>query len=110
MKLHLDCQCRIYLLPRPFTDLLVRFVEFAARCNGVPIGPQAAVGWIYVYPDGMRKQLDWIRTRYGNPVVYITENGELQKLAFISHTHHTLLMTLIFSDKGLGRCVCSSVQ
>ena len=32
------------------------------------------IGW-EVYPDGFRRMLEWIRARYGNPPVYITENG-----------------------------------
>ncbi|KAK9721942.1 Glycosyl hydrolase family 1 [Popillia japonica] len=31
--------------------------------------------WLKVYPDGIRKLLNWIKTRYGNPEVMITENG-----------------------------------
>ncbi len=32
------------------------------------------IGW-EVYPEGFRRMLGWIRERYGNPPVYITENG-----------------------------------
>ncbi|XP_024358584.1 beta-glucosidase 13 [Physcomitrium patens] len=87
-------------------------VTSSPRCNGVPIGPQAAVGWIYVYPDGMRKQLDCIRTRYGNPVVYITENGfptnandepwssqEVQDFDRISY-HHGYMQSLLSAIRG----------
>ncbi|KAL6882569.1 hypothetical protein ACP4OV_011259 [Aristida adscensionis] len=43
--------------------------------NGVPIGPQAASPWLYVYPQGFRKLLMYVKQNYGNPKVYITENG-----------------------------------
>ncbi|KAG9456713.1 hypothetical protein H6P81_001221 [Aristolochia fimbriata] len=43
--------------------------------NGVPIGPQAATGWLYVYPPGIRDLLMYIKRRYNNPLIYITENG-----------------------------------
>jgi beta-glucosidase len=31
-------------------------------------------GW-EIFPSGLTDILDWVRTRYGNPSVYITENG-----------------------------------
>ncbi|RLM65229.1 hypothetical protein C2845_PM16G13630 [Panicum miliaceum] len=43
--------------------------------NGVPIGPQAASSWIFVYPQGFRELLLYVKENYGNPTVYITENG-----------------------------------
>ncbi|CAO2035430.1 unnamed protein product [Urochloa humidicola] len=43
--------------------------------NGVPIGPQAASPWLFVYPRGFRKLLLYVKKAYGNPTIYITENG-----------------------------------
>ncbi|XP_044968312.1 beta-glucosidase 12-like [Hordeum vulgare subsp. vulgare] len=43
--------------------------------NGVPIGPQAASPWLYVYPQGLRDLLLYIKEKYHNPTIYITENG-----------------------------------
>ncbi|XP_058074350.1 beta-glucosidase 12-like [Magnolia sinica] len=43
--------------------------------NGIPIGPQAASSWLYVYPQGIRDMLVYTRKRYNNPIIYITENG-----------------------------------
>ncbi|HTP38204.1 MAG TPA: GH1 family beta-glucosidase [Steroidobacteraceae bacterium] len=31
-------------------------------------------GW-EVYPDGLRDTLLWVKNRYGNPAIYVTENG-----------------------------------
>jgi len=31
--------------------------------------------WLYVVPWGIRRTLCWLKERYGNPPVYITENG-----------------------------------
>ncbi|KAJ0973083.1 hypothetical protein J5N97_021042 [Dioscorea zingiberensis] len=42
--------------------------------DGVPIG-QSKGSWIYVYPRGLKELLLYIRRRYDNPPVYITENG-----------------------------------
>ncbi|CAM6038557.1 unnamed protein product [Sphagnum compactum] len=43
--------------------------------NGVLIGPTTPSDWLFVVPSGMRKILGWIRERYNNPIIYITENG-----------------------------------
>uniref|UniRef100_A0A914DJ72 Beta-glucosidase n=1 Tax=Acrobeloides nanus TaxID=290746 RepID=A0A914DJ72_9BILA len=37
-------------------------------------------GWIYTYPEGLRRQLHQFRTEYGNPRVIITENGCMDTL------------------------------
>jgi len=39
------------------------------------MGPMAASSWLCVVPYGMRNLLNWISTRYNNPIVIITENG-----------------------------------
>ena len=36
--------------------------------------PKTAMGWDIV-PEGLLRQLKWVGREYGNPVVYITENG-----------------------------------
>ncbi|CAK7331899.1 unnamed protein product [Dovyalis caffra] len=43
--------------------------------NGVPIGPQAGVKWLYIYPEGIRQLLNYTKDVYENPTIYITENG-----------------------------------
>ncbi|ESW22399.1 hypothetical protein PHAVU_005G150600 [Phaseolus vulgaris] len=43
--------------------------------NGIPIGPQAASSWLYVYPRGIRELLLYTKEKYNNPLIYITENG-----------------------------------
>ncbi|KAK9924834.1 hypothetical protein M0R45_033182 [Rubus argutus] len=45
------------------------------KLNGVPIGPQAASAWLFVYPRGLRDLLLYIKTKYNDPLIYITENG-----------------------------------
>uniref|UniRef100_J3LYU7 4-hydroxy-7-methoxy-3-oxo-3,4-dihydro-2H-1,4-benzoxazin-2-yl glucosidebeta-D-glucosidase n=1 Tax=Oryza brachyantha TaxID=4533 RepID=J3LYU7_ORYBR len=53
--------------------------DFQARItgsrNGTPIGPQAASSWLHIYPQGFRELLLYIKENYGNPTIYITENG-----------------------------------
>ncbi|KAL5755366.1 hypothetical protein ACOSP7_023586 [Xanthoceras sorbifolium] len=43
--------------------------------EGIPIGPQAASTWLYVYPRGLRDLLNYVKKKYNNPTIHITENG-----------------------------------
>lgn len=43
--------------------------------NGVIIGPKANSYWLYDVPWGMYKALMYIKERYGNPTVVVSENG-----------------------------------
>ncbi|GMN57298.1 hypothetical protein TIFTF001_026408 [Ficus carica] len=43
--------------------------------NGVPIGPKGSSDWLYVYPKGIHDLLLYVKTKYSNPLIYITENG-----------------------------------
>ncbi|KAI3429192.1 uncharacterized protein J3R85_008621, partial [Psidium guajava] len=40
-----------------------------------PIGDRANSIWLYIVPQGMRSLMNYIKTKYGNPLVIITENG-----------------------------------
>lgn len=40
-----------------------------------PIGDRAASIWLYIVPHGMRSLMNYIKQKYGNPLVIITENG-----------------------------------
>ncbi|KAL3510483.1 hypothetical protein ACH5RR_029884 [Cinchona calisaya] len=39
------------------------------------IGPKAGSSWLYIYPVGIYKLLKYVKTRYEDPIIYITENG-----------------------------------
>nr|QJC44967.1 beta glucosidase 4 [Stevia rebaudiana] len=43
--------------------------------NNIPIGEPTAVDWLYVYPEGMEKTLTYLKNRYNNTPMFITENG-----------------------------------
>uniref|UniRef100_A0A182JGM2 Cytosolic beta-glucosidase n=1 Tax=Anopheles atroparvus TaxID=41427 RepID=A0A182JGM2_ANOAO len=40
-----------------------------------PSWPSTASSWLKIYPRGIYEALRWIRDEYGNPPVWITENG-----------------------------------
>ncbi|KAM7523347.1 hypothetical protein LguiA_013249 [Lonicera macranthoides] len=42
---------------------------------GNPIGAKAGSDWLHVYPTGLWKLLRFIKKKYNNPTLYITENG-----------------------------------
>ncbi|KAK8522851.1 hypothetical protein V6N12_056545 [Hibiscus sabdariffa] len=43
--------------------------------NGKTIGEKANSIWIYVVPRGMRSIMNYVKQKYGNPPVIVTENG-----------------------------------
>ncbi|XP_047330668.1 beta-glucosidase 40-like [Impatiens glandulifera] len=43
--------------------------------NGKPIGDRANSIWLYIIPQGIRSLMNYIKQRYGNPIIIITENG-----------------------------------
>nr|AAA93234.2 amygdalin hydrolase isoform AH I precursor [Prunus serotina] len=50
-------------------------VNATAELKGVPIGPMAASGWLYVYPKGIHDLVLYTKEKYNDPLIYITENG-----------------------------------
>ncbi|XVE51144.1 hypothetical protein DITRI_Ditri02bG0015600 [Diplodiscus trichospermus] len=47
----------------------------SAYKDGVTIGEPTAVDWLYVYPLGMEKLVAYLKERYNNIPMFITENG-----------------------------------
>ncbi|KAL5731048.1 beta-glucosidase [Ranunculus cassubicifolius] len=43
--------------------------------GGVMIGENAASNWLHIVPWGIRKLARYVKDTYGNPTVFITENG-----------------------------------
>ncbi|XP_019153660.1 PREDICTED: beta-glucosidase 44-like [Ipomoea nil] len=50
-------------------------VGFAYARNGVPIGPRANSEWLYMVPWGLYKAVTYVKERYGNPLMFLSENG-----------------------------------
>ncbi|XAR63947.1 Beta-glucosidase [Bertholletia excelsa] len=49
--------------------------SFAFSKRGVPIGPWAYSYWLYIVPWGLYKAVSYIKERYGNPPIILSENG-----------------------------------
>ncbi|XP_072990818.1 beta-glucosidase 7-like isoform X1 [Typha latifolia] len=50
-------------------------VDYVSECNGVPIGPRANSHWLYIVPTGMYSVVNYIKEKYGNPIIILSENG-----------------------------------
>ncbi|KAK8994904.1 hypothetical protein V6N11_045971 [Hibiscus sabdariffa] len=48
---------------------------FANAKNGVQIGPKANSWWLYIVPWGMYKSVTYLKERYGDINIFISENG-----------------------------------
>ncbi|OMO71965.1 Glycoside hydrolase, family 1 [Corchorus olitorius] len=48
---------------------------FPFNKDGNAIGDRANSMWLYIVPSGMRSLMQYIKEKYGNPLVIITENG-----------------------------------
>ncbi|XP_054815925.1 vicianin hydrolase-like [Prosopis cineraria] len=48
---------------------------FSTSRNGLHIGTPTALSWLYIYPKGLRELLVYVKNKYQNPTIYITENG-----------------------------------
>ncbi|XP_027355081.1 beta-glucosidase 12-like [Abrus precatorius] len=58
--------------PSYLTDSLV---SLTSESNGIPIGEKTTSKWLLVCPKGIQELLLYIKTKYNNPLIYITENG-----------------------------------
>jgi hypothetical protein len=50
---------------------------------------QAASPWLFVYPRGIQELLLYTKTKYNNPLIYVTENGNtlITFFWFFSYTY-----------------------
>ncbi|XP_039063242.1 beta-glucosidase 12-like [Hibiscus syriacus] len=69
--------------------------NLSSQHNGVPIGPMTGTSWIYMYPKGFQNLLLYVKKKYSNPLIYITENG-------VGDTFNNTLLSLkeALNDKG----------
>jgi beta-glucosidase len=60
---------------KPISNPLFPFVASHYDMNKKFIGMQGSSIWLFHYPKGFQKSLEFIKKRYNNPDIYVTENG-----------------------------------
>ncbi|KAL9420923.1 hypothetical protein AB3S75_038485 [Citrus x aurantiifolia] len=50
-------------------------VTLSTHKDGNPIGTPTTLPWIFLYPKGIKDFMLYIKSKYNNPAIYITENG-----------------------------------
>ncbi|KAI5411937.1 beta-glucosidase 18 isoform X1 [Lathyrus oleraceus] len=66
------------------------FAETTGMRDGIPIGGQTGIPRFFVVPEGMEKIVDYIKIKYHNMPMYITENGYSSPLNQSTTMHDTL--------------------
>ncbi|KAL5351480.1 hypothetical protein V496_09244 [Pseudogymnoascus sp. VKM F-4515 (FW-2607)] len=61
--------------PAADDDFLGNLETLFESKNGENIGPETQSFWLRPNPPGFRNLLVWLSKRYGNPKIYVTENG-----------------------------------
>ncbi|KAK4588275.1 hypothetical protein RGQ29_019318 [Quercus rubra] len=61
--------------PGPGISKTEGFYLQSSQRNGVPIGEYTDLDWLNVYPQGLEKTITYIKERYNNTPMFITENG-----------------------------------
>ncbi|XP_070575297.1 cytosolic beta-glucosidase-like isoform X2 [Ptychodera flava] len=83
-------------------DVAVSFDENWPKCD---------VPWLRPVPWGLRKVLEWVKDQYGNPPIYITENGiaEEDKGLVLADTWRSKYLTAHINEV-LKACVLDEVD
>ncbi|KAJ0098781.1 hypothetical protein Patl1_21336 [Pistacia atlantica] len=64
---------------------------FAYDRRGEPVGPRANSPWLYMVPWGLYNAVTYVKERYGNPIMFLSENGmdDPDNLTFAESLHDT---------------------
>ena len=66
--------------------------------------------WLHVTPWSMRRMLNWIRIKYNNPPVFITENGVSDKNGTVDDDHRVYYIREYCNFMLKGRCISISMN
>ncbi|XP_021719664.1 beta-glucosidase 46-like isoform X2 [Chenopodium quinoa] len=60
--------------------------------EGISIGEPTAMDWLYIHPQGMEKMVTYVKDRYNNTPMFITENG------FVQESNSSTSVTKLLND------------
>uniref|UniRef100_A0A0D9V1F0 beta-glucosidase n=1 Tax=Leersia perrieri TaxID=77586 RepID=A0A0D9V1F0_9ORYZ len=70
------CKLVVFLIVRIMNFLIPLASPGAAdERNGVLIGNRANSDWLYIVPWGLYKAVTYVKEKYGNPTMFLSENG-----------------------------------
>ncbi|KAK4838746.1 hypothetical protein QYF36_016118 [Acer negundo] len=73
--LHSVCSCTQFLCSSGGDRAIEGITSTTGERNGIPIGEPTGMSGIFVVPKGMEKIINYIKERYDNIPIYVTENG-----------------------------------
>ncbi|KAK8524347.1 hypothetical protein V6N12_029213 [Hibiscus sabdariffa] len=76
--------------PGPGTSKTEGFYAQSSQNNGIPIGEPTELVWLNVYPQGMEKIVTYLKEKYHNIPMIVTENGYGDKNTVDSTTEEPL--------------------
>ncbi|KAL8151194.1 hypothetical protein V2J09_021002 [Rumex salicifolius] len=62
----------------PGTSKTEGYYYITSEKNGIPIGESTAMKWLFNHPQGMENIVNYMKERYNNTPMFITENGYAQ--------------------------------
>nr|XP_024935261.2 beta-glucosidase 18-like isoform X3 [Ziziphus jujuba var. spinosa] len=66
------------------------FLSTITERDGVPIGKPTAMPRFFVVPRGMKKIIEYLKQRYDNMPIFVTENGYSPKIQYDEHVEDLL--------------------
>ncbi|KAE9602113.1 putative beta-glucosidase [Lupinus albus] len=72
--------------------------------NGIPIGEPTSFSWLNIYPEGIEKAVTYVKDRYNNTPMFITENG------YGEQDNPNLTMAKQLSDFRRIKCMADYIE
>jgi len=66
---------RYEVLDSMFRFSIITVIRASSSDDLIALCVQANSIWLYIFPQGLRELMNYIKNKYANPTVLITENG-----------------------------------